>query len=252
MKKKISKKTAQKKSAPKKPKISMGVCQITGKRFPLDHLVPGFAVRKNIVSLIKKDYPDWKDDGMVSSEGLDRYRHQHVKNLLEEEAGKLSRLEKKVLKSIQNSEILSKNIEPEIEEEFTLGEKIADKVAEFGGSWPFIIIFFAFLTIWMGSNIYLLAEKPFDPYPFILLNLVLSSLAAIQAPIIMMSQNRQGEKDRLRSEHDYQVNLKAELEIQQLHEKLDHMMVDQGQRLLEIQDIQIDLMEGILQKLRKR
>ena len=133
--------------------------------------------------------------------------------------------------------MLSENIEPEIESELIIGQKLADRIATFGGSWTFIIIFFSFLLVWMCINIWVLATKPFDPYPFILFNLILSCLAAIQAPIIMMSQNRKEQKDRSRSEYNYKVNLKAELEIRLLHEKIDHLMIHQNQRLLEIQEL---------------
>lgn len=229
----------------------VALCQITGRKFPLSQLVAAPAIRSAVVQLIKRDHPNWMDDGYVSMKELNKYKQEHVRNLLEEEAGKLSRLEKKVLKSIQNSEILSRNIEPDIEEDLTIGQRVADKVAEFGGSWGFITLFFLFIAAWMTVNVVALVKGPFDPYPFILLNLVLSCLAAIQAPVIMMSQNRQEVRDRTRSEHDYQINLKAELEIQQLHEKLDHLMNEQGRRLLEIQDIQVELMESILESLEK-
>jgi uncharacterized membrane protein len=122
---------------------------------------------------------------------------------------------------------------------------MADHLASFGGSWTFIIIFGSILLMWIGLNSLLLLKKPFDPYPFILLNLVLSCLAAIQAPVIMMSQNRQEAKDRLRSQYDYQVNLKAELEIRHLHDKIDHLLSNQWERLVEIQQIQIDLLSEL-------
>jgi uncharacterized membrane protein len=122
---------------------------------------------------------------------------------------------------------------------------MADGVASFGGSWRFIIIFASILVIWIALNSFLLLKRPFDPYPFILLNLVLSCLAAIQAPVIMMSQNRQESKDRLRSQHDYRVNLKAELEIRQLHDKIDHLLSHHWERLVEIQQIQIDLLSEL-------
>jgi uncharacterized membrane protein len=125
----------------------------------------------------------------------------------------------------------------------TFGERVADKVATFGGSWTFILSFLGVLIVWMGINVVGLFSQPFDPYPFILLNLVLSCLAALQAPVIMMSQRRQEEKDRLRSENDYMINLRAELEIRQLHEKIDHQMAHQWERLAEMQQIQIELLE---------
>jgi uncharacterized membrane protein len=130
----------------------------------------------------------------------------------------------------------------------SFGERLADRVAEFGGSWRFIITFGLVLVIWIGINSLVLLWRPFDPYPFILLNLVLSSIAALQAPVIMMSQNRQEAKDRLQSEHDYQINLKAEIEIRQLHIKLDQLINHSWQRLLEIQQVQTDLMEDLAKR----
>ena len=118
---------------------------------------------------------------------------------------------------------VSRNVNEEEEERLTFGERIADRVATFGGSWTFIILFGFILASWMAVNAYLLAAHPFDPYPFILLNLGLSALAALQAPVIMMSQNRQATKDRLKADLDYQVNLKAELEVAQLHGKIDRI-----------------------------
>ena len=162
-----------------------------------------------------------------------------------DEKGELSRLDREVLQSLKEQETVSENLNLAFEKDLTPGQYIADRVAAFGGSWTFIIIFFIVLVLWMATNSALVLAKPFDPYPFILLNLVLSCLAAIQAPIIMMSQNRLEARDRLRSEHDYQVNLKAELEIRQLHEKIDVLLKHQWQKLLEVQQIQVDLMTEI-------
>ena len=149
--------------------------------------------------------------------------------------------------SLEKEELLSRNINQEFENSFTLGERLADRIAAFGGSWTFISIFMVVLVIWMGINTWILLTKPFDPYPYILLNLVLSCLAAIQAPVILMSQNRQEARDRLHAEHDYEINLKAEIEIRKLHEKLDHLLMHQWQRLMEIQQLQVNLMEEISQ-----
>ena len=135
------------------------------------------------------------------------------------------------------------DLNKEFDSKMTFGERAADKVAEFGGSWRFISIFGAVLFGWIVLNAVVLASGAFDPYPFILLNLVLSCIASLQAPIIMMSQNRAAAKDRLQAEHDYKVNLKAEVEIRNLHEKIDHLLQNQWQRLLEIQQIQTDLIE---------
>ncbi len=224
-----------------------GLCPIIQKEVPLSDLVNARGIRDNIKELIKKSYPTWDtENGVISEEALNSFRAEYVKNLLEEEKGDLTKLEIEVLERISHFETLSKDVDLEAEGELSMGQKLADKVAEFGGSWTFIISFAGFIFIWILINIVFLAAKPFDPYPFILLNLLLSCLAAIQAPIIMMSQNRQEEKDRLRSKHDYQINLKAELEIRQLHEKIDHLLIHQSQKLFEIQQIQIELMSQLL------
>jgi uncharacterized membrane protein len=224
-------------------------CQVNGKEYPLSQLVPGIALRKPVLELIKQKCPQWNDEGFISLKELNGFRHQYVQKMMEDEIGELSKLEKEVLESIEKSEILSKNVEPEIDETLSVGQKIADKIASFGGSWTFIISFLLFIVLWMSINVYLLYTKPFDPYPFILLNLILSCLAALQAPVIMMSQHRQETRDRQRSEHDYQINLKAELEIRQLNEKMDHLLIHQGQRLLEIQQVQVELIEEIIEKI---
>jgi uncharacterized membrane protein len=156
------------------------------------------------------------------------------------------------MEAIKNNSILSENIQDEMEADLTFGQKLADNVAAFGGSWTFIITFFSFILIWMIINIWFLATRPFDPFPFILLNLILSCLAAIQAPIIMMSQNRQEQKDRQRSEHDYKINLKAELEIKLLSEKIDHLLAHQNKKLLEIQEVQTDYLEDLMKELKKK
>ncbi len=133
----------------------------------------------------------------------------------------------------------------------TFGQRVADRVASFGGSWTFILSFLFFLLAWIITNVYFLLNKGFDPYPFILLNLILSCIAALQAPIIMMSQNRQEEKDRERAKKDFQINLKAEQEIRILQKKLDHILEHQHNELLKIQNAQIKLLEDIKSQLNK-
>jgi uncharacterized membrane protein len=134
----------------------------------------------------------------------------------------------------------------------TFGQKLADKIAAYGGSWKFIITFAVFILIWVLLNTILFFTKPFDPYPFILLNLFLSCLAALQAPVIMMSQNRQEEKDRRRERGDFLINMKAELEVRNLHEKLDLMMAEQMKALFELQKKQIELMNEILNAIKEK
>lgn len=150
-----------------------------------------------------------------------------------------------------NKEIQSIIELEETEDKRTFGQKIADKVADFGGSWTFILSFLFFLVAWIFVNAYFLLNKGFDPYPFILLNLILSCIAALQAPIIMMSQNRQEEKDRERAKKDFQINLKAEQEIRVLQRKLDHILEHQHQEMIKIQELQIKLLEDIKSKLNK-
>lgn len=179
---------------------------------------------------------------------LTRYRMQYVHSLLSLEKGEVTDLEVEVIHSMHQHELITKNVETELEQKWTLGERLADKVATFGGSWVFLICFAIFLGLWITINTVVMVTQPADPYPFILLNLILSCLAAIQAPVIMMSQNRQEAKDRLRSQNDYQINLKAELEIQHLHEKLDHLLMHQWERLAQIQEIQLDLLSEMSKK----
>jgi uncharacterized membrane protein len=226
-----------------------GLCQITGRELPMDELVPVSVMSEPIVELAKKEHPDWDPNGYVSIVELNRLRHEHVQRMLEKEKGEMTDLEREVLKSIKDAEIVSRNVEKDIQERYTLGQRVADQVAAFGGSWRFIGIFAGFILVWISINVYVLIHRPFDPYPFILLNLILSCLAAIQAPVIMMSQNRQETKDRTRSENDYRVNLKAEIEIKQLHEKLDHIIIHHNRRILELQQLQVDLLDEIIDTL---
>jgi len=209
------------------------------------------SIREGIFNLIKSDQPDFNKECFISLAELNQYRRLYLTSLIIQEKGELAILDRDVMDAIKNNSILSENIQDEKEAELTVGQKIADKVAAFGGSWTFIITFFSFIMIWMLINVWFLASKPFDPYPFILLNLILSCLAAIQAPIIMMSQNRQEQKDRQRGEHDYKINLKAELEIKLLNEKIDHLLVHQNNKLLEIQEVQIDYLEDLMKEIKK-
>lgn len=201
-----------------------------------------------VADLILRKHPAWPAHGLICADCLNHFRTEYVEDVLELQKGELSTLEHEVLQSLREHEVLAKNINLEFEQQLTLGERLADKVAEFGGSWVFIITFLTVMGIWIAFNVGFLLSGPFDPYPFILLNLVLSCIAALQAPIIMMSQNRQESKDRLRAEHDYQVNLKAELEIRHLSGKIDLLMTHQWQRLLEIQRIQLDTMQDFARK----
>jgi uncharacterized membrane protein len=228
-------------------------CQICGKAKKADEVRPAALVNEAIVQIIKSKYPDWANDGYICITDLNKFREEYVKYVIDKSKGEVSVLEEDVIESLKKHDILSSNVNVEFENKLTLGERTADRMAKYAGSWHFISIFAAVLVVWILINTIILIQKPFDPYPFILLNLILSCIAAIQAPIIMMSQNRQESKDRLRSEYDYRVNLKAELEIRQLHEKIDHLLMIQWQRLLEIQQLQMELIEDLgLQKCGKK
>ena len=218
-------------------------CAITGRERPKKDLVRLDALRPTLADRIRADHPDLADDALVDRNEINRYRNLYVEQLLREEHGEFSELDRQVAESIANQETIAENVEEDFLEHRTLGQRLSDGLASFGGSWTFLISFFVFLAAWMALNVVMGDAKSFDAYPFILLNLLLSCLAAIQAPIIMMSQKRQEAKDRLRSMNDYQVNLKAELEIRHLHEKLDHLVTKQWQRLAEIQQIQLEMLE---------
>ncbi|OYW11821.1 MAG: hypothetical protein B7Z55_18880 [Planctomycetales bacterium 12-60-4] len=220
-------------------------CDICGQLVTTGVAVPAAFVRPAVMELILKQHPHWNDQCHICLTDLNRYRGDYVQQSLEQERGELSVLEQQVVESLRQHEILAENVNEKYDEQTTFGERTADAVASFGGSWKFIILFATVLSTWITINSIAILSRPFDPYPYILLNLVLSCLATIQAPVIMMSQNRQESKDRLRAEHDYRVNLKAELEIRHLHSKLDLLLTHQWQRLLEIQQLQTDLLEEI-------
>ncbi len=223
---------------------SKKACQICGSE-RAGTLRPAAIVRHAISDLIRQETGRWDEAGWICLNDLQHFQQRYVEEVLKTEKGELTQLEQEVLESLQKQETLSANADVEFDARLTLGQRLADRVADFGGSWPFIIAFGVAMFIWMFLNSYLLAARPFDPYPYILLNLCLSCLAAVQAPIIMMSQNRQEARDRLRAVRDYQVNLKAELEIRHLHQKLDHLLSRQWERLVEIQEIQMELINEI-------
>ncbi len=223
-------------------------CSVCHKNFKSADIVHSGILREGICKLIKEDVNDWNESSEICRNDLHFYQSKYVHLLLESEKGELTTLEHQVLDTMQQHELISLTSDTTSDHEWTFGERVADNIATFGGSWAFMGFFAGFLIVWITINSIVVYWNPIDPYPFILLNLLLSCLAAIQAPIIMMSQNRQEAKDRLRSQYDYQVNLKAELEIRQLHEKMDHLLSHQWERLAQIQEIQIDLLEELRRK----
>lgn len=227
------------------------ISSISEKEFPMSDCVYAKMIRKSIFNCIKDDYPNFNLDSVLSISELNFFREKYISSFLLKEVDELSELEKIVITSLKEKQSLLPKLEEE-DSHYSFGQKIADKVAEFGGSWTFIISFMSFLVLWILVNVFLFLNKGFDPYPFILLNLILSCIAALQAPVIMMSQNRQEEKDRKRAKNDYMINLKSELEIRMLHEKIDHLMLHQEQSLIELQKVQIDMMNDIMNKIEKK
>ncbi len=226
---------------PRNPKEKV-ICQVCKQPKHYNEVLHAEIVRESIKELIRKEHPDWSEDGFICFPDLNAFRAKHIREIMSKEVSEVTSLEHQVAKSIEQQELLSRNLNEEFDTKTSFGDQLSDRMAEFGGSWRFIILFATVMACWIGINTAALLTKPFDPFPYILLNLVLSCLAAIQAPVIMMSQNRQEAKDRLRAEHDYRVNLKAELEIRNLHEKVDHLLVHQWRRMMEIQDVQMDLL----------
>ena len=228
------------------------ICQICKKPKKPSDVIAGELVRAPLVEIIQRIYPDWSQDGFICVTDLNEFRAKYVREALEKDKGELTALEEEVSRSFKERELLSKNVNLEFERKLTVGERLADGLAKYAGSWKFMIGFAVVLVLWITLNSYVLASSAWDQYPFILLNLCLSCLAAVQAPVIMMSQNRLEAKDRIRAEHDYIVNLKAELEIRSLNEKMDHLLVNQWQRLLEIQQVQTELMQELSRGIRPK
>ncbi len=223
-------------------------CAISGRPLKRRDVIALGELRPSLADRIKQDFPALTDEALVSETEVARYRARYVEELLQTEHGEFTELDRQVTESIAKQDTIAENVEDEFEDTRTLGERLSDHLASFGGSWSFIIIFGVVLVVWMAINVIIGETKAFDPYPFILLNLVLSCIAALQAPVIMMSQKRQETKDRLHALNDYRVNLKAELEIRHLHEKIDYLIARQWQRHAEIQQMQMDMLQGRMRK----
>jgi uncharacterized membrane protein len=226
------------------------ISDISKKEFSAGEKISAKTIRPSILSVIQREHPEFNQTCHLAVSELNQFRQKYIGDYLLKEIGELSDLEKTVLGALKNRSTLTDKIEDDEPEKYTLGQRMADKVATFGGSWRFIMLFMSFLFAWIIVNVLFLLNQPFDPYPFILLNLILSCIAALQAPVIMMSQNRQDEKDRERAKKDYMINLKSELEIRMLHEKLDHLIIHQQHEMLEIQKVQIGMMNDIMNKVK--
>jgi uncharacterized membrane protein len=225
-----------------------GTCQVCGQEKKFKELLPATSVRQSLADLIKNDKPGWTSQGHICYPDHNKYRLKYIERTLTDEQGDLTNIDKRILDSFKEQELISKNLTEEFDKQQKFGTRLADRIAKSGGSWPFIIFFGVFILCWIAVNVFLLIERPYDPYPFILLNLILSCLAALQAPVIMMSQNRQQERELVKGDFQYETNLKSELQVRSLHEKVDHLMISQWQRLMEIQQIQLELMQDIAEK----
>ena len=212
-------------------------------------LIAAQKLEQPLFELIKRERPEWPGNRGICKTCHEQFRAKKFVGYLEEEYNKISEMEKAIVTQVARRGRVSRLVHQEYEAQMTMGERVADRVAQFGGSWPFIGIFGFILVAWMSVNTWVLATHPFDPYPYILLNLVLSTLAALQAPVIMMSQNRQAEKDRLQANQDYQINLMAEIEIRDLHDKLDGLRHRQWHELWHMQRRQLELLEHLHKEL---
>ena len=229
------------------PPEGLAECAVCHRRFPAEEMRP-LASLGAATAFARAEVEALSPGGLVCREDRARFRRLHIERLLSEERGALGTLDREVIASLEEGSIVAADVEAVFEEGRSFGERAADTVAAFGGSWAFILSFGCAILVWMLLNVSGVAGaavRSWDPYPFILLNLALSCVAALQAPIIMMSQRRQEAKDRLRAENDYKVNLKAELEIRHLHDKIDRQIIHQWERLAEIQRVQLALLEEL-------
>ncbi len=226
-------------------KHSCYVCSVCEKSFPHNKITSGELIRPEISKEIIRICPQWDEQHFICHEDLEVMRSRYVRHLLLSDKNEFSTLKHNVLNRLDDNQLLSVDMEPHLEQKLSLGDRLADSIASFGGSWKFLISFSIFMAFWLGANSLIYWWQPTDPYPFIFLNLILSCLSAIQAPVIMMSQNRKEAKDRIRAQHDYQVNLKAELEIRILHEKIDHLLSHQWEKMMEIEKIQLELLSEL-------
>ncbi len=228
--------------------MAKAICSVCGTPVDTRYLANPSKLEDGIVDLIRRDNPQWDGKRGVCAKCREAFRAKKFLGYLETEFQKINEMEKTLVAKIARRGKISKEVNEEYEEKMTFGERIADKVAQFGGSWTFIMIFGGILVFWMFINVVpVFFKKPFDVYPFILLNLLLSTLAALQAPVIMMSQNRQAAKDRLEAQQDYEVNMMAEMEIRDLHDKMDSLRLKQWHELWLMQQRQIEILE-VLQR----
>ena len=226
---------------------SLVLCQICNKKHKFSDSSPAEVIRLAIVKLIKeKNNDSWESDGFICKPCLNDYRSLYIESLFNSEKDELSSVEKSVIENMKQQEIITQDLYKDYNEKISAWDTASDKLARFGGSWKFVLFFIGIIIFWIALNVYLATtNQAWDKYPFIFLNLILSCIAAIQAPIIMMSQNRAEARDQLRAESEYQINLKAEIGIRNLNDKMDHLLFKQWEKMSEIQQVQIEIMKEI-------
>ncbi len=223
---------------------------LSEKEFPVREKIRASLINDAVFNSIQQHYPGFDKNSVLSLHELNACHAKYITSGLKDKNGFTDAMDQKVANAVQQKDFISDNPDDD-DQESTFGQRVADKVAAFGGSWTFIISFVIFLLAWIGINVFMLGDKGWDPYPFILLNLILSCIAALQAPVIMMSQNRQSEKDRKKADNDYMVNLKSELEVRLLNDKIDHLIMQQEQALTDMQEQHKNLMLDIVNRLDK-
>ena len=229
-------------------------CEINKKNILKKDARQGFTIRPSIFKLISENCPHFTNDSWILNEDLKKFKLKYIEKFIEDEESDKEDIKKFVAQAVANHDFLSANYLNSMdddEENRTFKERIADKIAEFGGSWSFIFVFFSFVILWCCYNTYILSSKSFDPYPYVFLNLVLGCIASIQAPIIMMSQNRASNIDRKRAMNDFKVNLKSEFEIMILREKIDHVINKQNPHIHETLDEHFNVLEEIKETLKE-
>ena len=224
-------------------------CSITGMIFPEMEGLEWRDIRPSVREFLKAMHDDLDENSFISYKAFNNLLKTYIASVAAQEIKEHQSLNDSIESKFRTDESLQPIEFQKDEEQLSFGQRLADRIADFGGSWPFIIFFLSFLVIWMLVNSFVLHGKAWDNYPYILLNLILSCLAALQAPVIMMSQNRQETKDRQHAEYDFRVNKKAEAEVRLLHEKLDHLLLHQHQNMIELLQMQMDVIQQLQQRI---
>ncbi|MHA8137790.1 DUF1003 domain-containing protein [Lactobacillaceae bacterium Scapto_B20] len=231
--------------------IEMEKCVVDGRKYPVIEGLYLYELDRPLYNQIVHDHPKANKDNFICNHHLLNYRVARIDQMIHSDYVRNQKINRKLTKALQSDNYEVTDVNKILRDSLTFGERVSDAVARFGGSWPFIGIFAFILIGWMFLNVTHLFGLNFDPYPFILLNLFLSCIAAVQAPIIMMSQNRSADRDRMDAENDFHVNLKSEHELRILHAKLDHLNQSQFPHAVEISKLQLEMLGEIRAELNR-